>query len=144
MADVKIVDIDNVQWNIKDQEARDSIAEINEQLTNKSLYNIPIILDKGYTATNAIIELVMGYGNFRIGNIVIDNIKGDNIGTTVTANIGKVSIKPFKNVTTVGIDYKNKTPCRISVDSDGAFKIQESPETIGGNNAIRAQLCWIE
>ena len=47
MADVKIVDIDNMQWNMKDQEARNRITEINttlesqqtriEQL-NKSLY----------------------------------------------------------------------------------------------------------
>lgn len=30
MADVKIVDIDNVQWNIKDQEARNEIADMNK------------------------------------------------------------------------------------------------------------------
>ena len=30
MADVKIVDIDNVQWNMKDQEARNKIASLEE------------------------------------------------------------------------------------------------------------------
>lgn len=30
MADVKIVDIDNVQWNMKDQEARNKIANLEE------------------------------------------------------------------------------------------------------------------
>lgn len=30
MADVKIVDIDNVQWNMKDQEARNKIAKLEE------------------------------------------------------------------------------------------------------------------
>ena len=30
MADVKIIDIDNVQWNIKDQEARNGIASLEE------------------------------------------------------------------------------------------------------------------
>lgn len=30
MANVKIVDIDNVQWNIKDQEARNEIANMNK------------------------------------------------------------------------------------------------------------------
>ena len=34
MQDVKIVDIDNVQWNIKDQEARNKIAVL-ETLVNK-------------------------------------------------------------------------------------------------------------
>lgn len=30
MQDVKIIDIDNVQWNIKDQEARNKIANLEE------------------------------------------------------------------------------------------------------------------
>lgn len=35
MADVKIVDIDNVQWNMKDQEARDKIVEVDTILKNQ-------------------------------------------------------------------------------------------------------------
>lgn len=31
MQDVKIIDIDNVQWNIKDQEARNQIAKLEEK-----------------------------------------------------------------------------------------------------------------
>ena len=34
MADVKIVDIDNVQWNMKDQEARNKNTEQDEKITN--------------------------------------------------------------------------------------------------------------
>ena len=34
MADVKIVDIDNIQWNVKDQEARNKNAEQDTTLTN--------------------------------------------------------------------------------------------------------------
>ena len=34
MADVKIVDIDNEQWNMKDQEARNKINEQNTSITN--------------------------------------------------------------------------------------------------------------
>ena len=33
MQDVKIVDIDNVQWNIKDQEARNGITALEEKQT---------------------------------------------------------------------------------------------------------------
>lgn len=36
MADVKIVDIDNVQWNMKDQEARNKIANIENMLQTKA------------------------------------------------------------------------------------------------------------
>lgn len=35
MADAKIVDIKGVQWNLKDQEARNSIVEINTTLENQ-------------------------------------------------------------------------------------------------------------
>lgn len=34
MADVKIVDIDNVQWNMKDQEARNKNAEQDGKITS--------------------------------------------------------------------------------------------------------------
>lgn len=33
MADVKIVDIDSVQWNIKDQEARNNIVTLNDRIS---------------------------------------------------------------------------------------------------------------
>ena len=36
MADVKIVDIDNVQWNMKDQEARNKIANLENVLQTKA------------------------------------------------------------------------------------------------------------
>lgn len=36
MADVKIVDIDNVQWNMKDQEARSKIATLENMLQTKA------------------------------------------------------------------------------------------------------------
>ena len=39
MADVKIVDIDNVQWNIKDQEARNKIAALEENFNSFTVYS---------------------------------------------------------------------------------------------------------
>ena len=36
MADVKIIDIDNEQWNIKDQEARNKIATLENALQTKA------------------------------------------------------------------------------------------------------------
>ena len=36
MADVKIIDIDNVQWNIKDQETRNKIATLENALQTKA------------------------------------------------------------------------------------------------------------
>ena len=36
MADVKIIDIDNEQWNMKDQEARNKIANLENALQTKA------------------------------------------------------------------------------------------------------------
>ena len=35
MADVKIIDIDNEQWNMKDQEARNKISELKSEIQYK-------------------------------------------------------------------------------------------------------------
>ena len=40
MADVKIVDIDNVQWNMKDQEARNKIIELETKTTVKVINKV--------------------------------------------------------------------------------------------------------
>ena len=39
MQEVKIVDIDNVQWNIKDQEARNKITTLEEKATKNFEYS---------------------------------------------------------------------------------------------------------
>lgn len=39
MADVKIIDIDNVQWNIKDELARDQITTIKEEFSSFTIYS---------------------------------------------------------------------------------------------------------
>lgn len=39
MADVKIIDIDSEQWNIKDQEARNRITTLEEKITKNFIYS---------------------------------------------------------------------------------------------------------
>lgn len=66
MADVKLIDIDGVQWDMKDQNARNSIAEINttlesqqtriEQL-NKSLYLSNVIVKNNFTANTLWVKI---------------------------------------------------------------------------------------
>lgn len=51
MADVKTVDIDNVQWNMKDQEARNKISELKSEIQYKIVIteettNSDILLNK--------------------------------------------------------------------------------------------------
>ena len=51
MADVKIIDIDNEQWNMKDQEARNKISELKSEIQYKIVIteetiNSDILLNK--------------------------------------------------------------------------------------------------
>ena len=39
MADVKIIDIDSTQWNIKDQEARNKVTELETLFSNDNTYS---------------------------------------------------------------------------------------------------------
>lgn len=56
MADVKIVDIDNVQWNIKDQEARNRIAALETEVNT----NIPKRFTVDETKINGIYKIANG------------------------------------------------------------------------------------
>lgn len=75
MADVKIVDIDTVQWNIKDQVARNKVVE----LETKTTINEKILSQKGasYISLVTINDKKFIHLRFK-GNIIISNI-GQNI-----------------------------------------------------------------
>lgn len=82
MADVKIVDIDGEQWNIKDQMAREKIATLETEIEKlktieKWEYNIPIY--GGHIVAR------------RQGNVV--NVSGNSIGKVkeLTQDIGDVT-----------------------------------------------------
>lgn len=87
MADVKIVDIDSVQWNIKDQEARNKIIEIE----TKTNINEKILDQKG----NSFISLITINGEKFI-NIHLD-------GNIIVSRIGQEIFKngPVQGLTTV-------------------------------------------
>ena len=74
MADVKIIDIDNVQWNIKDQEARNKITEL-ETLVNKL---------KADTEVTELSDIVLGSGVQFLGTVI-------KVGKQVTVS-GTVSV----------------------------------------------------
>ena len=144
MQDVKIVDIDNVQWNIKDQEARNNINILKEQLTPKKINDISITLNEGYSATIALILNIIQFGRMRIGNIFINNISGNNIGTTEQAKIGTVSFKPFDLIHDICLEYKTGKVARIGIEKNGDISFLESLGVPNGDNSIRGQIVWIE
>ena len=144
MADVKIIDIDNVQWNMKDQEARNKIIEIEQLLKTEVVADIPIVLNSGNSADNARIISIQKFGKMYIGLIVIENANANNIGTLNRANLGTVNINVLSNTFSLGFEYKSGKTVRIKVGSDKSISIEESVGVSNGNNGIRAPITWLE
>ena len=144
MADVKIVDIDGSQWNMKDQEARNKIAELTESLIPQSLEDIEIKLKQGYTAMNAKMTHHYKVGKIHFMTISLKNISGDNIGTDATANIGSINIIPEKETTFILNDYESNAILRCFIANDGTILVGESKGVIKGKNTCLGELIFAE
>ena len=79
MADVKIIDIDGEQWNIKDQMARNTLTEqevkINNLQENLNITNNKMYVDKSKT----IVLKRSGHTWVKIGNIYPEDIYSPNV-----------------------------------------------------------------
>lgn len=144
MADVKIVDIDNVQWNIKDQEARNRIANIEKLFIAEDLPDVEINLNAGYTAME-----IKGYAHYKIGKIhfatfLIRELAGPAIGTGNTANVATTNLRPKKETSFIMNDYKNKAILRCYIDSNGTLAVGESVGVTSGSNTSYGQLIFAE
>ena len=144
MADVKIIDIDNEQWNMKDQEARNKIVEIEQLLKTETVDDIPINLNSGNSANEARITSIQKYGKIYIGSIIIENLIANNIGTLNRVNVGTVNINVLNNAYSVGFDYHSGKNVRIRIAPEKTLSIEESAGVSNGINGIRAQITWIE
>ena len=71
MQNVKIVDIDNEQWNIKDQEARDRIANLEESKDITNSVNV-LIGEASVIRNGKIIQVsgIIGSGNDGIISVI--------------------------------------------------------------------------
>ena len=144
MAEVKIVDIDGSQWNMKDQVARDKIAELEEKFSVQDLADIDIELKPGYTATQAKFINHYKVGKIHFMAMRLDNIAGDKIGTEQTANIGLINIRPRKDTYFLLNDYKNNKTLRCFIANDGTIAVGESGGIISGNNICLGELIFAE
>lgn len=144
MADVKIVDIDGSQWSMKDQEARNKIATLEENASVQDIVTAYIDLKQGYTAQLAIADFHYKVGKIHFINMRLQNIKGNYIGTSSTANFGLLNIRP-KNITTFLLyDYMNKAVLRCYIDKDGSICLGESLGVVQGNNDCFGELIFAE
>lgn len=144
MADVKIIDIDNEQWNMKDQEARNRIANLEKLFIAEDLPDVEINLNTDYTAMD-----ILGYAHYKIGKIhfvtfLIRELTGPKIGTGNTANIATTNLRPKKETSFIMNDYKNKATLRCYIDSSGTLAVAESVGSVSGSNTSYGQLIFAE
>ena len=144
MTDVKIIDIDNEQWNIKDQEARNRITILEEAVSVKDLQDVAIKMKSGYTATTKDIYAHYSVGKIHFMTIRIDNLAGANIGTSVTANIGSINLYPKKETSFILNDYMNRAILRCYLFTDGTIAVGESVGVKSGSNSCYGELIFAE
>ena len=144
MADVKIVDIDGSQWNMKDQEARNKITTLENLFIAEDLQDVEINLNTGYTAIE-----IKGYAHYKIGKIhfatfIIRDLAGNAIGTGNTANVATTNLRPKKETSFMMNDYKNKATLRCYIDANGTLAVAESVGSVSGSNTSYGQLIFAE
>lgn len=144
MAEVAKIDIDGVQWDIKDQNARNKIATLEENLIAQDLEDINIEMNVGFTATTANMSFHYKVGKIHFMRVELRNISGGNIGTTQTVRIGVVNIHPKKETTFILYDYENSAILRCHLAPDGTIGIEESKGVVQGNNICLGELIFAE
>lgn len=144
MADAKIVDIKGVQWELKDEVARNRIAELEKNFIPQDLDDINITMNEGYTSSMAVLRSHYKIGKIHFAVVQINNIAGEHIGTSVTANIGHINIKPKKGTSCILNDYHNNIVVRSSIANDGTITMDESVGLIQGDNVCLGELIFVE
>lgn len=144
MADVKIVDIDNVQWNMKDQEARNKITELEKNDIAQDLADIKINLNSGYTASEANLIQHCKVGKIHFMDVRLVNISGTNIGTQQTANMGFINIHAKKRVNFLLLEYRSNKTIRCFIEPTGEIGIGESTGITQGDNYCVGELIFPE
>lgn len=144
MAEAKIIDIDGVQWSIKDQTARDKITDIEKNISTEDLPDVQITLESGYTCKSITMQNHYKAGKIHFSEIVINNISGDNVGTLTTIKIAKSNLIAKKTTSFILRDYIAPITVRGSIDQNGYIYLEETNGINQGNNAIRGEIIFAE
>ena len=141
---VNTLDIDGTQWEIRDEEARKKIADLEYQLSTQELQDITIKMNENYNSSYAVMYNHYKVGKIHFMNVVLSNISGENIGTTSAAIIGLINIKPKKVTGFLLHDYVNNVTFYCYLDENGFVVIADSMGLAQGNNACLGQLIFAE
>lgn len=144
MAEVKTIDIDGIQWGIKDQTARDKITDIEKSISTQDLQDITPHLNNGFQADSILLRNHYKTGKIHFVDINIKNIQGYNLGTDQTAPITTTELHPIKETSFTLIDCVAPAALRCFLGVDGTISIGESKGLIQGNNNIYGELIFAE
>lgn len=144
MANAAKIDIQGVQWELKDQNARDRITALEESLIPQSLEDVNIEMNVGFTATDAKMLFHYKVGKIHFARIELRNISGGQIGTSETTRFGIINIHPKKGTSFLLNDYENKAILRCQLDTDGSISIGESVGVVQGKNVCLGEIIFAE
>ena len=141
---VNTLDIDGTQWGIRDEEARNRIANLENNAIAQNLENVSMDILPGYRAVDHYMFNHYKIGKIHFMSVVLTNIEGDNIGTTNTARIAKTNLRPKKQTYFILNDYQNKAILRCQINIDGTIDIGESVGVVQSANQSLGQLIFAE
>ncbi|MEE1220140.1 MAG: hypothetical protein U0L20_09485 [Ruminococcus sp.] len=144
MADVKKIDIDGEQWDIKDETARDRITVLEDSLSTKDLPDAQITMKKGYTCKSIIITNRYKAGKINFATIHIENLSGKGIGGIETAHIVSTNLIPKKITTFIVRDYRTHVTARCNLERDGGISIKASNGIKDGDNEMFGAIIFAE
>ena len=118
MADVAKIDIDGVQWDIKDQNARDRIAELEKKVIVK--------ITKKINETNIKMNLVE-INDEKFIQLYISELTWDGIGGSTVAQFNNdfgLTRTIRGSVVTYDDILRERLACGIDIRSDGNIRLQ--------------------
>lgn len=144
MADVKAIDIDGEQWNIKDGPLTARVTTLETVTSTKSLPDAQITMKDGYTCESIQINERYKVGKINFALIRIQDLSGNNVGGTSTIYIASTNLIPKKRTVFIARDYITPATVRCSLEQDGTISIGESNGIKNGNNVLFGEIIFAE
>ena len=141
---VNTLDIDGTQWEIQDTEARNKIANLENNDIAQDLGNVSMNILQGYKAVDSYMFNHYKIGKIHFMSVVLTNIEGENIGTTNTAKIAQTNLRPKNQTYFILNDYQNKATLRCQINKDGTIDIGESVGVVPSSNQSLGVLIFAE
>ena len=144
MADVKIIDIDGEQWDIKDQDAREKVAIIEKDISTQGLQDGQITLENGYTCRS--IKIINHYkvGKIHFAMLRIQDLSGEGIGSTENTKIASTNLKSKVETSFILRDYIAPATARGVIAANGDMYLGESNGIKNGYNVMLGEIIFGE